>query len=295
MGDILVSTILPLALAFIMLSLGLGLTPADFARIARRPGAVALGLLAQIVMIPAVAYALLPLAELPADFAYGVMILALCPGGVTSNLLTRLAGGDVALSITLTGVASLLAIFTVPPLAALFAGLILDDAVGTVNVPGLVLALAAITALPVALGVAVRTWAPAFAQRIEPTAARLATLLFVAIVLGAIVANRDLVTTVLPRLGPLLVGLNVALLAGGLALGALAGLDRRGRVAVAMEAGVQNGTLGIAVGAMLAGGGAALPVFALPSAGYGITMYLVALPFVLWARRWTRPAAPAPA
>jgi len=295
MGDILVSTILPLALAFIMFSLGLGLTPADFARVARRPGAVGLGLVAQIVMIPAVAYALLPSAGLPADFAFGVMILALCPGGVTSNLLTRLAGGDVALSVTLTAVASLLAVLTVPPLAAFFAGRILGEAAASVNVAALALALAAITALPVAFGVAVRTWAPAFAKRVEPTAARLAILLFATIVIGAVAANRDLVATHLPRLGPLLVGLNVALLAGGLALGALAGLDRRGRVAVAMEAGVQNGTLGIAVGAMLAGGGAAVPVFSLPSAGYGITMYLVALPFVLWARRWTRAAAPAPA
>src|SRR6056297_2776796 len=103
MGDILVSTILPLALAFIMFSLGLGLTPADF--------------------------------------AFGVMILALCPGGVTSNLLTRLAGGDVALSVTLTAVASLLAVLTVPPLAAFFAGRILGEAAASVNVAALALAL----------------------------------------------------------------------------------------------------------------------------------------------------------
>ena len=295
MGDILVSTGLPIALAFIMVALGLGLTPADFARVARRPGAVALGLVAQIAMVPAAAWALLPAAGLPADLAFGVMILALSPGGVTSNLLTRLAGGDVALSVTLTGVASLLAVLTVPTLAALFAGRILGAAAGAVDVTGLALSLAAITALPVALGVAARARAPELARRIEPAAARLATLLFVAIVLGAIGANLDLLAAHLPRLGPLLVGLNVALLAGGLALGALAGLDRRGRVAVAMEAGIQNGTLGIAVGAMLAGGGAALPAYALPSAGYGITMYLVALPFVLWARRWTRGGAPAPA
>lgn len=293
MGDILVSTILPLALACIMFALGLGLTPGDFARVARRPGAVTLGLVAQIVMIPVLAYALLPFAGLPADFAFGVMILALCPGGVTSNLLTRLAGGDVALSITLTGLASLLAVLTVPPLAALFAGRILGEAAGSVDVAGLALGLAAITALPVALGVAVRTWAPAFAKGVEPAAARLSTLLFVAIVIGAMVADRDLVVTHLPRLGPLLLGLNVALLAGGLALGALAGLDRRGRVAVATEAGLRNGTLGVAVGVMLAGGGAAVPVFSLPSAGHGIIMHLVALPFVPWARRWTRAAAPA--
>jgi BASS family bile acid:Na+ symporter len=290
LGDVLVATGLPIGLAFIMFALGLGLTPADFARVVRRPGAVAIGLAAQLVMIPLVAWTLLQTAELPSALALGVMILAVSPGGVTSNLLAKLADGDVALSITLTGLSSLLSVLTVPPLVALFAARLLGEAGPAVDVAGLGLALAGITALPVGLGLALRRFRPAFARRWEPAATRLAAAVFFAIIVAAVAANWALVVEVLPRLAPLLIGLNLILLAGGLALGALARLDRRARVALALEAGIQNGTLGVAVGSLLVAGAEALPPYSLPSGAYGLTMYPVAFLFVLWARRWVRGA-----
>lgn len=287
MADVLLTTVLPLALAFIMFALGLGLTLADFARVAARPAAVATGLAAQIVGIPVAAFLLLQVMPLAPALGLGVMILALCPGGVTSNMLTRLAGGSVALSITLTACASLLCALTVPPMVAWSARTFMGEAAPSVDVLGLGLAMFAITTAPALAGVALRRLAPAFAERAEPTAARIATGLFIVIILGAIGANWQVVVDVLPTLGPLLIALNVLLLGLGLGLGMAMGLGRRQSVAVAMELGIQNGTLGLAVGGMVAGGASVLPAFALPSGGYGMTMYLVALPFALWARRWT--------
>lgn len=290
MGDAMVSTVLPLALAFIMFALGLGLTPADFRRVLARPRAVLLGLGAQMAMIPAVAFALLPLAGLPGELAFGVMILALCPGGVTSNMLTRLAGGDVALSITLTGVASLLAVATAPPLAAVFAAATLGAAGPRIDVAGLALAMVALTTVPAALGLGLRWARPAFAARIAPAADRAAAAVFVAVVAGAVATNWDVAVAWLPVLGPLTLALALVLGAAALALGALGRLGVRERVAVMLEVGIQNGTLGMAVGALATGAATALPPASLPSAVYGLTMYLAAAPAVLLARRWTRGA-----
>ena len=292
MAALLLPTILPLAIAFIMFSLGLGLTFADFARVLARPGAVALGLAAQILAIPLTAFLLLQVVPLQGDLALGVMILAFCPGGATSNILTRLARADVALSITLTALAALLSVLTVPPFTALAAAISLGDAAPRIDVLGLALAMFAITTVPVLLGLAIARLAPAFTARAEPWVSRAAVTLFIVIVVGAIAANWAVVVENLPSLGPILIGLNVILLALGVALGRAAGLDRPGAVAVAMELGIQNGTLGIAVGGQVAGGASVLPPFSLPSGGYGITMYVVAFLIVAWSRRWIR-AAPA--
>ena len=155
-----------------------------------------------------------------------------------------------------------------------------------VDVAKLGISMFAITAAPVALGVALRASAPGFTDRAEPWISRVATALFVLIVVGALAANWALFVENVAVLGPLLVLLNVVLLALGLVLSRLGGLARSESVAIALEVGVQNATLGIAVGGLIAAEAAgALPPFALPSGVYGITMYLVVAPFILWARR----------
>ncbi|PJK28226.1 bile acid:sodium symporter family protein [Minwuia thermotolerans] len=284
--------LLPLALAIIMLSLGLGLTVADFARVLTAPRAFVIGLISQVVAIPLVAWVLASFAGLPPALAVGVMILALCPGGVTSNVLTRFAHGDLALSISLTGLVSLLSVLTVPVLAAFFADHFMGLDAPAIDVTALGLAMFAMTAVPVAIGMTVRRFAPGFSARAEGPLSVLALVLFVLIVIGAIVLNWSLLVENLPRLGPSLVALNVVLLAIGLGLARLAGLSQRQGTAIAIETGIQNSTLGITVGSLIVEQASGLPPFSLPSGVYGLTMYAVALPFIFWRRAGQRKAAP---
>ncbi|MEO1613829.1 MAG: bile acid:sodium symporter family protein [Pseudomonadota bacterium] len=281
----LLDVFLPLSLAFIMFSLGLGLTIADFTRVVRVSKAFAIGAVAQIALLPAVAYLLLQVFSLPPELALGVMILSFCPGGVTSNILTKLANGAVALSVTLTAVVSLVSVVTVPLLvdwsATEFMGLATPD----VDIGALAIAMFAITAVPVAIGVAIRHFATGFADAAEVWVSRLANVLFVVIVIGALATNWALFMENLAVLGPVLILMNVALLALGVLMAKLGGLDARESTAISLEVGVQNATLGITVGGLIAAEAAGvLPAYALPAGVYGITMYLVSAPFVLWAR-----------
>lgn len=293
--DFLVSVVLPLALAFIMLSLGLGLTLGDFRRVVERPRAFLAGALAQMVAVPLVALVLLMILPLPPMLAVGVMILSFCPGGVTSNLMSKLAGGDVALSVTLTGVVSILSILTVPLLVAWAVGAFMGADAPPVDVAGLAVTMFLITTLPVAVGVALRRLAPGFVLRIERVVARIAVVFFVVIVAAALAANWSLFVENLAVLGPILVLLNASLIALGILVGKALALDARSVRTVAVEAGVQNSTVGIALGAIVAAGGLAAGAaggtesvfsgFSLPSAVYGITMYFVTLPAIAWLRR----------
>ena len=286
--DFLLKVVLPLSLAFIMFSLGIGLTFGDFARVFKQPKAFFAGALSQIIMLPVVEFVLLQFFSLPPELAFGVMILSFCPGGVTSNILTKLAGGALALSISLTAVVSLVSVITVPVFAAWAAVTFMGTEAPDVNVTSLALSMFVLTAVPVVLGVLVRHFATGFADRVERTISTIATVLFVIIVLGAVAGSWGIFVENLFILGPLLILLNIGLLAIGYAVAQLLRLDLRERVAVAIETGVQNATLGITVGSLIAETASALPPFSLPSGVYGITMYFVTLPFIFWARSKTK-------
>ena len=283
--DSLITVFLPLALAIIMFSLGLGLTPDDFRRVATRPKAFGLGAFTQLALIPIVAYVLVLIFDLPPELAVGVMILALCPGGVTANLLTKLAGGEVALSISLTGIISLVAVFTVPVLTAFFAGHFMGLDAPAINVTSLGVSMSLITLVPVAIGLAIRSFAAGFALKLDRVLSPVAVVLFVVVVVGALAANWELFVANFAMLAPALILLNIILLLAGVLLARAAGLNRAEGKAISLETGVQNATLGITVGSLIVEQASALPPFSLPSAVYGITMYLVSIPFVLWLRR----------
>tara|TARA_R110002049_G_scaffold10127_6_gene50585 strand:+ start:55322 stop:56182 length:861 start_codon:yes stop_codon:yes gene_type:complete len=283
--DILINVILPLSLAVIMLSLGIGLTGADFARVAKHPRAFGIGAISQVVLVPLAAWAVILAFGLRAELAVGVMLLAFCPGGVTSNMLAKLAGGDVALSVSLTAVVSLLSILTVPVLAVWAVAHFMGDAAPQVSVTTLALAMFLITTLPVAIGVAIRRFAPGTADWAEPKLSVLATVLFVVIVIAALAGNGALFVSNLASLGPALITLNAGLMFAGLLLAGAAGLAWQARKTIAVETGIQNATLGITLAALISGQSDGFSTYALPSAVYGITMYLVALPFLAWFRR----------
>lgn len=281
----LITVFLPLALAIIMFSLGLGLTVSDFVRVVTQPRAYALGAFSQLVIIPLVAYALAVAFRLSPELAVGMMILSLSPGGVTSNLLTKLAKGDVALAVSLTGTTSLIAVITMPLLAAFFANHFMGASAPPINITSLGLTMFMITALPVLLGILLRRYATELALKIEKPLEKVAVALFVVVVLGALASNWRLFVDNLLLLGPAMVLLNIILLGFGLVAGKIFGLKGGEATAISIETGVHNATVGITVGTLIAEAASGLPPFSLPSGVYGITMYLVTIPFVFWRRR----------
>lgn len=283
--DILINVGLPVSLAIIMLSLGVGLEVEDFRRVARRRFAFAIGALSQVVLLPVVTFAVTLAFGLPPEIAVGFMLLSFCPGGVTSNILTKLARGDVALSVSLTAVISLLSILTVPVLAAWSVAYFLGETGPRVNITSLAFAMFMITTLPVALGVTTRAMFPGFAERINTPLARLAVVLFMLIVIAALAGNWQLFLDNLPIMGLALVALILLLMGLGAGLARVAGLTVLEMRTISIETGIQNSTLGITLAALITGVSDGFSTLALPSAVYGILMYVVALPVIGLMRR----------
>ena len=286
----LIEIILPVILAVIMFSLGLGLRPADFWRIATRPRAFAVGAFNQLILVPVVAFTIATLFALPAEMALGVMILAACPGGVLSNSASRYAEGNVPLSISLTAVISLVATVTLPILVGLSAPHFLGADAPAINVTALGAQVFVLTSVPVGLGMVLTWFAPRFVAAASPWISRLAFGLFLVMILAALISNWDAFSSNFWALGPALIVMNAVLLLFGLVSGTLAGLGPRDITTIAIESGTQNGSLGITVGLLAPGAGAGLPDTTLPAVIYSITAWILTMPFVLWRRRiGTRP------
>ena len=283
--DILISVVLPLGLAFIMFTLGVGLTAADFARVGQRPLAFFIGALNQSILLPLVTFICVLAFGIRAEMAVGFMILAACPGGVTSNVISKLAKGDVALSVSLTAVISLASVVTVPLILGLSMGYFMGDAAPEIDITKTAVTMFALTVVPVTLGLGARAMAPAAMTRAEPKLSAVATILFAVIVLAALAANWALFVENIVVIGPALLVLLAALTTIGFVVPRLLGRSVTEAKTISVETGVQNSTLGIAVAAIIVGGEGGFTAYALPSAVYGILMYLIILPVVLKYRR----------
>ena len=281
-----VKILLPIILAFIMFSLGLGLKGKDFSRILKFPIAFGAGLLNQVVLLPLIALALAHAFGLSDVFAVGLMILALCPGGVTSNILAKMAGGNAPLSISLTAVTSLLSILTVPLILAFSVNYFMGEEAPPVDVTRLGLTMFLITAVPVAIGMVLTSKYPNLVDKIAPKVSRAAVGLFVIIIVAALAKNWEVFSSNLGTLGPVAVLLNIVVLLLGLVSAKALRLDKRDATTISIESGVQNGTLAIAVGSIIATvDGEILPPETVPAAVYSITMYVVCVPFVFWRKK----------
>lgn len=283
--DVLISVVLPLGLAFIMFTLGVGLTPADLARVGQRPLAFFIGALNQSILLPLVTFICVLGFGIRAEMAVGFMILAACPGGVTSNVISKLAKGDVALSVSLTAVISLASVVTVPLILGLSMGYFMGDAAPAIDITKTAVTMFALTVVPVTLGLGARAIAPAAMTRAEPKLSAVATILFAVIVLAALAANWALFVENIVVIGPALLVLLAALTTIGFVVPRLLGRSVTEAKTISVETGVQNSTLGIAVAAIIVGGEGGFTAYALPSAVYGILMYLIILPVVLKYRR----------
>jgi len=276
-----VDLMLPWALAFIMFFLGLNLVPGDFMRVFERPKAIWVGLFGQMVMVPALAFAIVVLFGLPTELALGLMILAACPGGVSSGLITHLARGDTALSIVLTAITSLLAVGSVPLVVDMsmshFTG-----ASASLDLPlgKLVRGLFLLTTVPVALGMLLRQLRPNLVLRWHCVASRLATGLFALIVAATFVSQHEALSLHIAAIGPAAAALNLAVMAGGCALATLARLEWRDRIAITTECGLQNAALGIFIAASVF----AAPGMTIASVIYALLMNVSAVAFVCLMR-----------
>ena len=276
-----IQVLLPIGLAFIMFAIGLGLHLRDFTRVLRQPIALAAGLANQLLLLPLLAAALVTLYGGAPVFALGIMALAACPGGITSNLLTVLAGGNAALSVSMTAISSLAGILTVPLILGLSQSLLLGET-QTIALPlGQILGgVFGVTGVPIALGMVLNHVAPGLSTAIRPGCRILATCAFIAIVIGAFVGQRETMMAHFADLGPYVLALNLGTLAMGLLTARLLGLDLADTVTIAMEAGLQNAALAIFIATTLLG----LPEMVVPAILYALIMNLSAAILIAWAR-----------
>jgi bile acid:Na+ symporter, BASS family len=246
-GEVLKQVALPLALFAVLFGMGLSLVPEDFRRVFRHPKAKLVGLACQLVLLPAIAFALALLFRLPGELAVGLMLLAACPGGATSNVITHLSRGDTALSVSLTAVSSTVCVFTIPWIVGGAMEWFLDGS-AAVSLPfwKTLGQLAIVTILPIICGMAVRAARPALAMRLERPAGIFALVFLVLIIAAAVAREKDLAHQFVVA-GPAAISLNILTLAMGFAAGWAFGLTKPQRITVAIESGIQNGTLALAI------------------------------------------------
>ena len=267
---------LPIALAFIMFALGLGLTGADFLRVLKQPKDFFVGAISQIILLPVIAFILVKIWPISPELAIGVMIIAAAPGGVTSNILTSFARGDVALSISLTAVISLLSVITVPFIIVTSLGFLGSEIVAqNISLTTMAISMFLIVTVPVIIGIIFRRFASNAAIKFEPIAKKISIILFVIVLLGAILAEKDNIVSYFADAGLITLALNVIMMIVAFYVAKLLGTGNAQKKCIAIECGLQNGTLAIFVGTTLFGGGA----FVIPAATYSLIMFATSLIF----------------
>lgn len=287
--DTIIDVAVPVAVFVMMFALGLGLTLADFRLALKRPKALLAGVASQIVLVPVVGFLFVSVLQQDPDLALGMVLLALCPGAAMSNLLTRIAGGDVALSVSLTAVSNLLSAATLPALSLVAADHFLGAEATRIEFGHLTLRVVAVATVPVLIGMAIRSLAPHLVERHEPAVFRICFAVFIAIIGWSFVEVADTLRSGLILIGWQLALLTFLLLGVGLAVGQVCGLSAPQRTTIAVETGVQNSGLGLAAGAMLWGDATGFPLFAIPSVVYGALTYAMTFPVVfLLSRAWQR-------
>ncbi len=269
-GEVLKQVALPLALFAVLFGMGLSLVPEDFRRVVRHPKAKLVGLACQLVMLPAVAFALALLFRLPGEVAVGLMVLAACPGGATSNVITHLARGDSALSVTLTAISSTACVFTIPWIVGWSMEWFLGGG-AAVQLPfwKTLGQLTAVTIVPIVCGMALRAARPALAQRLERPAGVFA-LVFLALIIAAAVAREKDLAHQFAVAGPAAITLNLLTMALGFAAGWVFRLPRPQRITLSIETGIQNGTLALAIALGLLES----PRIAMPAVVYSLFMFV---------------------
>ena len=240
---------LPISLAIIMFGMGLSLVTDDFVRLFAYPKAVLVGLCNQLLFLPLIGFAIIVLFDLNPTMAIGVMILSLCPGGPTSNLISQVSRGNIGLSVTLTALASLITVFTIPILLSKAIAYFTGDTDVVIQLPILetMLQILVITVIPISIGMMIRKRREAFALRMEKPMRTASTVLFVIIFLIIIIANKDNLTQAMKEVGLPTLLLNLSTMGLGYLSAKLFGITGKSQISITIESGIQNGTLAFVI------------------------------------------------
>jgi BASS family bile acid:Na+ symporter len=281
-SNLFTSILLPLALAIVMLGMGLSLVPEDFKRITRSPKAVAVGTLCQVLLLPLIGTLITLVVPMQPAIAVGLIVLAVCPGGPSSNLITYLAKGDVALSVTLTAVSSIITVFSIPIVTNLALQYFLDESAAiALPIGSTMLQIFLITLLPTAIGMSIRHQFPNIARRLEKQMSRLAVGLLALIIILLLVREGSKLPGFLVQVGIGVVLLNLLAMLAGFFTGKLFRLSLAQQICIAIEVGIQNGTLAITITAGLLND----PDMAVPAAVYSLLMYVTGFGAILYGRQ----------
>ena len=273
-----VTKIAPILLALIMLGLGLGLKIKDFTRVLKTPKDFFVGFFSQLIILPLVAYILIIILKTPPEIAIGVMIIAAAPGGVTSNILTKFANGDVALSITLTAVISLISIITVPLIIFTSADLFgITNISQNVSMTGIALKMFLVVTVPVILGMIIRKFAENFVNSKIKIFEKLNMVLFIIFFIAAFYEERESFIDFLMQAGFITLILNITMMIVAYYLGKTFASGIKQQKCIALECGLQNGTLAIFVSTQIFGTDI---VYITPTAAYALIMYITGFIFV---------------
>ena len=279
-----VTTIAPVALALLMLGLGASLTFQDFLRVFKNPKDFFIGFFCQLIILPLVGYSLIIILKVPSELALGVMLIAAAPGGVTSNVLTKFADGDVALSISLTAFMSLVSIITVPFIVFQSIDLLnIDYVEKEVSVVGISLKMFFVVTVPVIVGMIIRKFAGEFINRNVQNIQRASIFLFLVIFIAIYVEEWNSIVMFLTTAGTVAFALNISMMIIGFYVAKFLASGVAQRRCISLECGLQNGTLAVFVGTQLFDN----MVYMVPTAAYALIMMLTSVIFVLILRRKT--------
>ena len=277
-----VTKIAPIALALIMLALGLGLTGQDFLRVAKQPKDFLVGLICQLILLPIIAFLLLKIFNLPLEIALGVMIIAAAPGGVTSNVLTKFANGDVALSISLTAIISLISIISVPFIVFKSAELLeVAEISKEISMIGISMKMFLVVTLPVIIGMLIKKFATNFVMSKSQLIERVSVFLFVVVFAAIWVEEWENIMSYIKQAGLITLVLNIVMMFIGYYVAKFLASGVSQRKSISLECGLQNGTLAVFVASQLF----TEITYLIPTATYAIVMFLTSIIYVFIVRK----------
>ena len=277
-----VTKIAPIALALIMLGLGLGLTMQDFHRVIKQPKDFLIGFICQLILLPIIAFLLIKILNTPLELALGVMIIAAAPGGVTSNVLTKFANGDVALSVSLTAIISLISIISVPFIVFKSANLYGIDYVSkNISMASISLKMFLVVTLPVMIGMLIRKFATNFIITNTQNIQRISVFLFAIVFLAIWIEEWEKITSFISRAGLIALILNLVMMTIGFYVAKLFASGIEQRKCISLECGLQNGTLAVFVSTQIFDN----IVYIVPTAAYALIMFFTSIIFVFLVRK----------
>ena len=277
-----VTKIAPIALALIMLALGLGLTGQDFLRVLKQPKDFIVGLICQLILLPVIAFVLIKIFNTPLELALGVMIIAAAPGGVTSNVLTKFANGDVALSVSLTAIISLISIISVPFIVFMSADLLeISNISKEISMIGISMKMFLVVTLPVLLGMVIRKLATNFITSKTLMIQRISIILFIIVFAAIWVEEWENIMSYIAQAGAITLVLNIVMMMLGYYVAKYLASGVAQRKCISLECGLQNGTLAVFVASQLFSD----ITFLIPTAAYALIMFVTSILFVLFVRK----------